>query len=419
MNAIEVQPGFSGDPMRDPAIHRELAARYLVWDAFVSGSRRVDLRPLVLSQDLHRAAITTAEGAVRVLGAVSRVALAEPAERERYGFHPDVDRLAQASFRAHDDAALMRVDLLLGRDGRWRVCEVNADCPGGLNEAYGLPRLSRVAGYRQGTNPTHVVEALATRLSALAERSGEPRGAVSLTFATAYAEDLQLCAFVERALRRMGTETVLAPPTAFHLCEGALCARSRPIAALYRYFPTEYLAGIASVGAIADAVESGKLKTLTSFQWMYLQSKAVMARAWALRDRLAPEDLAALGAAVPYTLDASGLSSEQLVRERGDWVLKRCLGRVGDEVVVGPLWPDEAWKELVGRALDRRLAGERWVAQRFVEQQPVATPWGDRYVTLGAYLLDGRFVGYFARITPTSHVSHDALVVPVFVEQGR
>ena len=55
-----------------------------------------------------------------------------------------------------------------------------------------------------------------------------------------------------------------------------------------------------------------------------------------------------------------------------------------------------------------------WLAQRFVRQRTVPTPWGNRYLTLGAYVQNGRFVGYFARITPRSHVSHDALCVPVF-----
>ena len=73
----------------------------------------------------------------------------------------------------------------------------------------------------------------------------------------------------------------------------------------------------------------------------------------------------------------------------------------------------------ISGAVDHALAcaarGERWIAQRFVRQRPLPTPWGDRFVTLGAYVLDGRFAGYFARITPQSHVSHDALCVPVFV----
>jgi hypothetical protein len=37
-------------------------------------------------------------------------------------------------------------------------------------------------------------------------------------------------------------------------------------------------------------------------------------------------------------------------------------------------------------------------------------------VTLGVYVLDGVFVGHFARLSSVSHVSHDALCVPVFVE---
>ena len=112
--------------------------------------------------------------------------------------------------------------------------------------------------------------------------------------------------------------------------------------------------------------------------------------------------------------DAHALPAEQLEAERADWVVKRSLGRVGDQVFVGALHPPHEWRQiLAGLATSR---GESWVAQRFVRQQPVATPWGEQYVTLGAYLLDGVFAGYFARLSPESHVSHEALVVPVFVE---
>ena len=40
---------------------------------------------------------------------------------------------------------------------------------------------------------------------------------------------------------------------------------------------------------------------------------------------------------------------------------------------------------------------------------------GPLLVTLGAYLLNGSPVGYFARLTPDSHASHSALCLPVFV----
>jgi hypothetical protein len=97
-------------------------------------------------------------------------------------------------------------------------------------------------------------------------------------------------------------------------------------------------------------------------------------------------------------------------------VVKRALGRVGDEVFVGEVCEAQEWETALQEVGRRRSAGERWIAQRFVRQAAVPTPWGRMLVTLGAYVLDGRFVGYFARVTAISHVSHDAMCVPVFVE---
>jgi hypothetical protein len=83
--------------------------------------------------------------------------------------------------------------------------------------------------------------------------------------------------------------------------------------------------------------------------------------------------------------------------------------------MVGSLATDEDMRTAVNEVQELERDGDVWIAQRFVPQQPIATPWGPRLVTLGAYVLDGVFAGYFARVTKTSHCSHDALVLPVFV----
>ena len=57
--------------------------------------------------------------------------------------------------------------------------------------------------------------------------------------------------------------------------------------------------------------------------------------------------------------------------------------------------------------------------ERFVPQTVLTTPWGPRLLTLGAYVLDGAFAGYFARLSTTSHCSHDALALPVFVDDAE
>jgi glutathionylspermidine synthase len=403
-DSVEVL-ALGADPLRDSSLVRELAERFLLWDVHVGGRRRVEACPLVLTHEMHEAAVTAAEGVVRAVGRVARGAHEDAHERHLYGFDADTLLLAAASYGSGDDASLMRVDLLLDEHGQWRACEINADCPGGHNEALGLPRVARAAGFGAGHDPTRVVEKLVARLCELADG-----GAVGVIHATGYAEDLQVCALVARALERRGTHAILAPPTAPGTRGGDLYIHGEQVRALYRYFPVEWMTGQRNVDAIARAIESGKVRTLTGFSHVFTQSKLAFARSW---ERLDEGDVARRW--LPETRAVGDVTRASLVEHRAEWVVKRAMGRVGDEVFVGQLSQDErAWERLVDGVLTLAREGEAWVAQRFVPQMPIPTPWGQRLVTLGAYVLDGQFAGYFARITPESHVSHDALCVPVF-----
>jgi glutathionylspermidine synthase len=384
-----------------------------VWDAFVAGARRVDVHPLVLSGDLHDGAVHAAEEAVRIVGRAAWRAHEDAAERERYGLHPCVHDLAAASREGGDMSLISRVDLLLGTDGKWRACEVNCDCAGGYNEAFGLPRLARAAGFHAGRNPTRAVEELVERLVVLAEG-----GAVGLVYATAYAEDLQVCALLQRLLGQRGVRAVLTPATALRLLRGVLTVRSEPVRVLYRYLPAEYMEGQANLADIMTALRSSAVRSVTSFAHVYMQSKLAFARAWANVSPIDPRARASLASLIPETFEVSEVGRDKLLVDRAGWVLKRAYGRVGDQVFVGALGGDGPWRILVDGVLRLAASGESWVAQRFVPQRAIPTPWGDRYVTLGAYVLGERFVGYFARVTPTTHVGHEALCAPVFVEQS-
>jgi len=413
---MQSSPGYprvrslaAADPLSLPTLMHELAHTYMIWDPFVAGARRVDLHPLVLTKQMHERAVRVAEGVTRAVGRVASRAHDDPVERALYRRSPEVELLAAASHAGGDHASLVRVDLLLQEDGGIVACEVNADCPGGHNEALGLPRLARAAGFTLGQNPTTVVDELVARLADLADG-----GAVALIFATAYAEDLQVCALLQRALTLRGVRAIRAPSTAPRLVDGELRVGSVPVKVLYRYFPTEYMQGQRNVAGIAEAVASGAVRSITSFSHIYAQSKYAFARACHHAAAALPEDREVIEQNLPRTFDLRDVPREDLKAHRGDWVLKRAYGRVGDEVFVGALVPAESWTGLVDRVAGLCDTGESWIAQRFVRQRTVRTPWGPRYVTLGAYVLDGRFAGYFARVTPESHVSHDALCVPVF-----
>jgi len=398
---------ISADSLLDPSLARDLAEKYFLWDAFVGGQRRVEVCPLVLSPGLHAAAVQAAEDVVRVIGGVAAAAHEDLREQGLYGFDEDTIRLAAASRASGDSASLMRVDLLLAEDGEWKACEINADCPGGHNESLGLPRLARAAGFLSGHDPTRVVPRLVERLRELADG-----GAVGIVHATGYAEDLQVGALVARELERTGVRVVRASPTAPQSRGGDLCIYGEPVRALYRYFPTEWMSGQRNVESIARVVEAGRVRTLTSFAHVFTQSKLAFARCWKNLEESPDRDVMRRHIAESY--DVLEVARDDLVAGRNGWVVKRAMGRVGDEVFVGPLLSDDGWTYLVDAIRARVAYGERWVAQRFVRQRPIPTPWGDRLVTLGAYVLDGCFAGYFARVTPHSHVSHDALCVPVF-----
>jgi hypothetical protein len=310
----------------------------------------------------------------------------------------------------------VRVDLLLTESGYFRACEVNVDSPGGYNEAVGLASLSRAAGFRGADDSGDPLSALVDRLCSLSDNGGG--GAIGLVYSTAYAEDLQLAALVRRRLRARGHEGLLLPPTALRAEGGRLHARGRVLSAVYRHFPAEYMEGFSNVPAVMRCLEEGTVRSLTSFSFYVAQSKFVYALAWERKAELSTPLRRAVENTFPYTVDVATMTAKKLTRERVRWVLKRDYGRVGDEVIVGELEDDASWASLVDEVLALRAHGERWIAQRRVAQRAVPTPWGPRLVTLGAYLCDGRFVGYFARLSEKSHVSHDALCVPVFVERA-
>jgi hypothetical protein len=382
---VRVEPLAIADPLALPELARELSLRWLVWDAFVAGKRRVDLHPLFLDGAAHEEAVRVAAGAARLVRQAADRAAEDPGERALYRLHPDVERLAAAARRGNDLGAIVRVDLLLRAEGRFVACEVNADCPGGYNETLALPRLARAAGLHHGHDPTRAATMLADRLATLAAG-----GTIGLTYATAWAEDLQVVALLERLLHERGARAERVSPTAIDPARYAV---------LYRFYPLEDMAGSRVVEPLARATERGEIRSMSSFAVIHAQSKLAMARAFA-HDPAAREIF-------PETIPFRRV-------EREGWVLKRDLSRVGDHVLVGPMIDE--WDDALDEVASREREGEVWIAQRYVPQRPIATPWGPRLLTLGVYLLDGAFAGYYARLSEASLCTHDALVLPTFVE---
>jgi len=408
---IAVTPLAIRDPLALPPLALELTQRWLVWDAHTAGQRRVDLHPLVLSEATHREAVRAAERAAALVDRMAARAAVDPEERALYKLHPDVERLAASARAGGDLTTFARVDLLLRDDGRFVACEVNADCPGGANETLALPRLARAAGFRSGYDPTTAATRLADRLVALSGGPGSPRGIIAIVLATGFAEDLQVCALVERLVVERGGRARRMPATALKEDGEGVAHKGERAAVLYRFYPLEYMEEQRNVEALARAAERGALSSVSSFAAIHAQSKLAMARALVHEPEEAREVFG-------ETYALAACARADLLADRASWVVKRDLSRVGDHVYVGALETHESFRDVLDEVAEAETMGDVWIAQRYVRPGLVATPWGPRCLTLGAYVLDGKFAGYLARLSKASLCSHDALVLPVFVDDS-
>src|SRR5205085_7057499 len=116
-----------------------------------------------------------------------------------------------------------------------------------------------------GHDPTTVAARLADELVALSGGRGSPRGIVAILYATAFAEDLQVCALVERMVNERGGRARRVPPTAPKADGDGVSVGGERISVLYRFYPLEYMEEQRNVAALARATERGTLASVSAF----------------------------------------------------------------------------------------------------------------------------------------------------------
>ena len=204
-------------------------------------------------------------GGARAIGAVRRSPTPSRLSSSGYGLPDSVMRLAAA---VHRRAMTQRlgawVDLLLGADGVFRACEINADCRAVSNEATGPARLAQTAGFWQGLKPDDGARGPDRPPWRLPDRPGPGRGTVALLYATAYAED---------GLRPHRARLERRPRCPLHRCPIPLASprrcglrRRTAVAALYRFSSGIHMDGQTNLdGSVCRSATGGQLRTLSSF----------------------------------------------------------------------------------------------------------------------------------------------------------
>lgn len=144
------------------------------------------------------------------------------------------------------------------------------------------------------------------------------------------------------------------------------------------------------------------------------QSKKLFAR-WRTGDLLSAEERAFVEAHTPasHVFRLEAMAGWEKERER--WVLKEAFGRMGDSVVIGALVSKSEWNRALEEAAKRPsdfLMQERFEVTRMEFQRE------EMYPALGAFLVNGRFAGYYSRAAVRPLLTHEAYHVGTIVEDA-
>jgi glutathionylspermidine synthase len=381
---------------------RELRFRHFKWDTWACGRCLVLPEILVVDEATHRRVVRAAEGLHRALTRFEEKVRRDPTALARLGIPAALHPL----LAVEEDHGLQcaRYDFFPTPDGRLMVSEFNEDVPGGFNEAQGLPELLGDPGpgvrWEDGLRDAFL-------------QAFRDRERVALLYATAYSEDLQHMLILEKWLAGAGHRVVLGSPAHLRL-------RRRPgarprilgegVDAAFRFFPGEWMPRLPNFGSWRRL--GGRLPVMNPLLRLVRQSKAMFALWWEDPD-LSAEDRSLVTAHCPRTGPFRPGEVSRLRNERERWVLKRAFGRMGDAVVLGALATEREWGEALREAVTRP---DEWCVQERFHVEPIPFRQGTLYPTLGAFLVNGRFAGYYSRAAPRPFLTHEAYHVATLVQ---
>jgi Glutathionylspermidine synthase preATP-grasp len=229
--------------------------------------------------------------------------------------------------------------------------------------------------------------------------------------ATSFSEDLQHCAFLERALTQAGHATVMGSPAHLTWRRGPLF-RGRRVQGLFRFYPGEWMTLLPDAQGWRRAL--GVARMMSPFCRLLTQSKRCFAF-WQNGSRLERAERELVARHCPSTECFDPSQVDRYRRDRAGLVLKRAFGRMGDAVLLGDLTQPAEWERALGYAAAH--ARDFAVQERF-RVKPLGFGAGRMYPTVGAYAVNGTFAGYYSRVAAEPFITHEAYHVATVVESA-
>ena len=386
----------------DPARH--LAAFEALRRPTFGAALPVLPRPLWLGASVRRAMVAAAEDLTVAHRALIAGYLQEGRHADHVALPPGAEALLRADPAGVDPAAFWRFDFLYEpRTGRLDFLELNAGDPSGLGYNEELVALFEAFEPFAALRAEFSLEPdrlMAAHRRTVTRRTGLERGFVVFLAAadsTVRADHQAMAA----DYRRAGWDAVVADPRELSELGEGLGLAGRPVGVVVRDTIDELLLPpFEAAGArLARAASKGSVQVLNPFCAAIGDAKSLFALISAHGDEAWPA-----ARHMPWTRRIDAALRPRLLAGRRHLVLKPVEGYGGHGVVLGPACDEARWHLAIDRALAEPT---RWIAQAYRPPGTALLPaWaGGRYlgfqrhfVTLSAWVMDGRVVGAFARV---------------------
>lgn len=377
----------------------EVIFRAYKWDPQVGDHNTVSDRVVLLDSEQAEQLARWAEGLAAETALMEQALPGRPDLVKELGLPRQIARRLGrlAGYDPAGHVRLMRFDFHPTETG-WAVSEVNSDVPGGLAEASVWPQIA--ARYFENYEPAAPVGPALLEAFQLA-----PGSLVALVHATAYSDDRQVMQFLSDLFNQRGLQTMLAAPD--HLgwkagwAHSRLKGAERPIDALIRFFPLEWLPNLPW-----RRDWPGFLTSLTpscNHPAAILTQSKRLPLVW---DRLGL-DLPLWKELLPETREPGW--AKPLPEA---WIYKPALGRVGEGISI-----PEALKPAELAAIARAAARnpKEWIAQRKFASRPLMASGRPHHLCIGVFTVNGRFAGFYGRISGRPRIDTEAGDLPVLV----
>jgi glutathionylspermidine synthase len=241
-------------------------------------------------------------------------------------------------------------------------------------------------------------------------------------YPTEFTEDLALVRLYRAWMEERDWEVILGSPYNLGWDERGPLLFGRPFCVLLRHYKTDWWGERSSVWddekiADADALEAPlrialnaslerRAVVVNPFGAVLPQNKRSMALMWEQMAAFSPRAQEIIKTHVPETARLEKMDPTILAAEKDAWVIKSDYGAEGEEVILGRLVSDEAWRSALAHARPGR-----WIAQRFFQAR--VNERGET-VNHGIYLVAGEAAGIYARLQ-VGATDDRATSVPVIV----